>query len=97
MKKLGFLVLLEARPGKENALAELLQGALALANAEARTLTWYAVRSGPQSFAIFDTFADETGRKAHIEGPIAKALMGRADELLAAPPDIRRVDVLAAK
>jgi quinol monooxygenase YgiN len=97
MKKLGFLVLLEAQPGKENALAELLQGALALATAEKGTLTWYAVRSGTHSFAIFDTFADEAGRKAHIEGPIAKALMGRADELLALPPEIRRVEVLAAK
>ena len=97
MKKLGFLVLLEARAGKENALAEFLASALPLANAEAGTLTWYAVRSGPRSFAIFDTFADETGRTAHIEGPIAKALMGKADELLASPPDIRKIDILAVK
>jgi quinol monooxygenase YgiN len=97
MKKLGFLVLLEARPGKENALAEFLASALPLANAEAGTLTWYAVRSGPSSFAIFDTFADETGRTAHIQGPIAKALMGKADELLASPPDIRKIDILAVK
>jgi quinol monooxygenase YgiN len=97
MKKLGFLVLLEARPGKETALAEFLASALPLANAEATTLTWYAVRSGPRSFAIFDTFADEAGRTTHIEGPIAKALMGKADELLASPPDIRKIDILAVK
>ena len=97
MMKLGIVALLEARPGKENALAELLVGAQSLAAAEAGTLTWYAVRSGPRGFAIFDTFVDETGRTAHIEGPIAKALMGRADELLASPPDIRKVDLLAVK
>ena len=95
--KLGILALIEAKPGKETAVAELLTGAVALARAEAGTRTWYAFRVGPRSFGIFDTFADEAGRKAHLEGEIAKALLGKADELLASPPDIRLVDVVAAK
>lgn len=97
MLKLGFLALLEARPGKERELAALLEGAQALAAAEAGTIVWYAFQVGPQTFGIFDAFHDEAGRKAHIEGPIAQALMARADELLASPPDIRRIDVLAVK
>jgi quinol monooxygenase YgiN len=95
--KVGIVALLEAKPGKEEALAELLRSAQALAVQEAGTVVWYAFRSGPHSFGIFDAFADEAGRKAHLQGRIAAALLGRADELLAAPPDIRNVDVLAAK
>lgn len=95
--KLGILALLEAKPGKEGAVAELLSGAVALARQEGQTVTWYAWKSGPRSFGIFDTFDDEAGRKAHLEGEIAKALMGKADELLAVPPDLRMIDILANK
>ncbi len=95
-KNLAILALLEARPGKEGELADLLRSARALAVDEANTLTWYAVQAGPQSFAIFDTFETEAGRTAHLQGRIAAALVGRAEELLARPPDIRKVDVIAA-
>lgn len=95
--KLGICALIEAKPGKEAAVAELLSGAVALAREEAGTVTWYAFRAGPRSFGIFDTFADEAGRKAHLEGRIAQALLGKAEELLAQPPDLRLVDILAAK
>jgi len=97
MLKLGFLALLEARPGKEAEVAALLKSAQALAAAEAGTIVWYAFQVGPHTFGIFDAFRDEAARTAHIEGPIAAALMARADELLASPPDIRKIDVLAAK
>jgi quinol monooxygenase YgiN len=51
----------------------------------------------PSTFGIFDVFPDDSGRQAHLQGPIAAALMEKADELLAAPPDIKPIDVLAAK
>lgn len=95
--KYAIVALLEAKAGKEQEVAELLTGARALAVEEKGTRTWYAWQTGPRSFGIFDTFDDEDGRKAHLDGPIAKALMGKADELLAAPPDLRMADVLAAK
>lgn len=95
--KLGIVALLEAKPGKEEVLADLLRSAQALAVQETATVVWYAFRSGPHSFGIFDAFADEAGRTAHLQGRIAAALVGRADELLASPPDIRKVDVLATK
>src|ERR1041384_959779 len=97
MEKVGIVALLEARPGKEGAVAELLGSAVALANEENQTVKWYAFQSGPRSFGIFDTFADDAGRTAHLQGRIAAALMGKADELLASPPDIRKVDLLAVK
>lgn len=97
MAKLGLLARIEARTGKEDEVEAMLRGALPLARAEAGTRTWYAFRLGPSSFGIFDTFDDEAGREAHLDGEIAKALMGKADELLAKPPQIDKVDVLAVK
>lgn len=97
MAKLGLLARIEAKTGKEDEVESMLCGALALARAEAGTRSWYAFKLGPSSFGIFDTFDDEAGREAHLGGKIASALMGKADELLAKPPQIDKVDVLASK
>jgi len=97
MVKVGLLVRLVAKPGKEQVVADFLAGALPLAQAEAGTLTWFALKLSATEFGIFDAFPDDTGRKAHLNGPIAAALMANAAELLAAPPVIEQVDVLAAK
>ena len=97
MVKLALFVRLEAKPGQETALANFLAGALPLANAEAATSAWFALKFGPSTFGIFDAFADEAGRTAHLQGPIAAALMANAAALLALPPTIEKVDLLAAK
>lgn len=97
MKKFGLLVRLEAKAGKEKAVEEFISGALPLAIEEEYTITWYAFRINSSTFGIYDTFADEEGRKAHLGGKIAKALMEKAPELLASPPSIEQLDVLAAK
>ncbi len=93
----GILALLEAKPGKEDEVASFLSGALPLAQAEPATVAWFAIRLGPSTFGIFDAFPDDAGRQAHLSGQIASALMSRADELLAEPPVIPQIDVLAAK
>jgi quinol monooxygenase YgiN len=93
----GLLVRLEAKPGKEADVENFLRGALPLAQEEPATITWYAIRLGPSTFGIFDTFPDDSGRQAHLSGPIAAALMANASELLAQPPTIETVDILAAK
>ena len=97
MVKVALLVRLEAKPGKEATVADFLAGALPLANQEAQTTAWFALRLGPSTFGIFDAFPGEEGRAAHLKGPIAAALMANAAELLSTPPVIERVDVLAAK
>jgi quinol monooxygenase YgiN len=97
MVKVALLVRLQAKPGKEADVARFLEGGLALANQEATTPIWFALRLGPATFGIFDAFADDAGRKAHLAGQIAAALMAKAPELLAQPPQIEHVDVLAAK
>jgi quinol monooxygenase YgiN len=97
MEKRAILALVEAKAGKEQDVEKFLKSALALAQAESKTIRWYAIKLGPASFGIFDTFEDDSGRDAHLNGEIAKALMANASELLAKPPQIQKVDVLAAK
>jgi quinol monooxygenase YgiN len=97
MEKLALLAGLEAKPGKEQEVSEFIKSALALAQNEPETIRWYALRLGPSTFGIFDSFGSETGRQAHLQGPIAQALMAKADELLAAPPLIEPVTLLAVK
>lgn len=97
MDKFALLGLLRAKAGKEQELEVFLKSALPLAVQEAGTTSWYAVKLGPDRFGIFDTFANETGRDAHLNGEIAKALFAKADELLAEPPQIEKLEILAAK
>jgi quinol monooxygenase YgiN len=93
----ALLARIEAKPGKEAAVRDLLAGAVALANQERQTTVWFALQFGPASFGVFDAFADDAGRQAHLDGEIAKALMANAPTLLSKPPQIDPVDVLAAK
>ena len=93
----GLIVRLEAKAGKDEELAAFLESALPLVEQEPATVAWFAVRAGTNSFAIVDVFPDDAGRQAHLEGAVAAALGERADELLAEPPSIHPVDVLAAK
>ena len=90
-------VALEAKPGKEKELENFLTDALPVVQAEPATVTWYAVRMGPGKFGIFDTFADDAGREAHLQGKVAAALMAKASELLVKPPRIEKIGIMAAK
>src|SRR5712675_3465362 len=97
MLKLSLFVRLEAKSGKEEEVAAFLMQGLELANQETTTPLWFALRFGPTTFAIFDAFYDEAGRQNHLNGPIAKALMAQAANLLAAAPVIEQATVLGAK
>ena len=97
MVKVGLFVPLEAKPGKEKDVENFLRDGLALVNEEPATTAWFAVRIGLTTFGIFDVFPDEAGRQAHLSGRVAAALMAKAPELFAKPPDIQKLDVIAAK
>ncbi|MBB5191685.1 quinol monooxygenase YgiN [Silvimonas terrae] len=97
MVSLAIYAELKAKPGKAAEVEAFLKSALPLANAEAGTTVWFALKLAPDIYGIFDAFADEDSRTAHLQGPIAAALMANASELLDGPPAIHKVDVLAAK
>src|SRR5262249_30409149 len=90
-------VRLEAKPGREQEVADFLMQALQMADQEATTPLWFALRLGPSTFGVFDAFPDESGRQAHLNGPIAKALMAKAPKLLAVPPAIEKTEILGGK
>ena len=97
MSRLSIWAQLEAKPGKEREVEEFLKSAQPLAERERETISWYAIKMGPGKYGIFDTFADETGRNAHLNGEIAKALFAKAKDLLAKPPEISKPEILAFK
>ena len=97
MNKFAIWAQLEAKPGKEREVEEFLKSAQPLAEKESGTTAWYAVKIGPAKFGIFDTFADEQGRDAHLNGEIAKALFAKAQELFAKEPEIHKISILAEK
>jgi quinol monooxygenase YgiN len=97
MYTLALFARLEAKAGKEREVAKFLETGLALANQETTTPIWFALRLGPTTFGVFDAFTDENGRQAHLNGPIAKALMAQAPDLFSKPPAIEKIEVLGAK
>jgi quinol monooxygenase YgiN len=99
MTKFGLYVPLQAKPGKEKEVADFLRSAVPVVNDEPGTVSWFAIQEGPSSFAIFDTFDDEAGRDAHLNGKVAAALMekAKAGDLLEKQPEIYKLEILADK
>jgi quinol monooxygenase YgiN len=98
MVTVALFVRIEAKPGKEAAVEEFLKRGLQIVEGEPATVAWFALRLGPSIFGIFDAFPDDTGRNAHLSGRVAAALMSdQTLALLANPPAIEKIDVLAAK
>jgi quinol monooxygenase YgiN len=97
MTNAALFVRLEAKPGKELEVEQLLRNGLQLVEDEPGTIGWYAIRMGYSTFGIFDTFANDGDRQAHLTGELAKTLMARASQLLVNPPTIEKADVLAVK
>jgi quinol monooxygenase YgiN len=97
MVTVALYVRLEAKPGKEAEVEAFLKSGLPIVREEPGTIAWFGIRIGPSTFGIFDAFPDEAGRQAHLAGRVAAALMAKAPELLARPPIIEKVDVLATK
>jgi quinol monooxygenase YgiN len=97
MLKFALYAHLKAKTGKAGEVEAFLKSALPLAEKEAGTITWYAFEESNGTYGIFDTFETESARQAHLDGPIAKALIAKAGELLAEPPAIHKIRLLAAK
>ena len=97
MVKLAFFARLEAKPGKEEAVAQFLDKALEMVKKEPTTINWYAIRLSHGTFGVFDTFNNEDGRQRHLNGPVGQALMAAAPELFTSPLSIDPVEVLELK
>ena len=99
MTRFALYVPLHAKPGKEKDVEDFLRSAVSLVNAEPGTISWFAIQEGPSRFAIFDTFDDEAGREAHLNGKVAAALMEKAKggDLFEKTPEIHKIGIIADK
>jgi len=97
MAKFSLYVPLKAKPGKETEVEAFLKQGAELAKQEPGTVSWFGLKEGPGRYAVFDTFDDEAGREAHLNGAIAKALLANASTLLAEAPQIYKIEILAEK
>ena len=97
MAKYALYAALKAKPGKESDVEAFLRQGAQMSESENGTVSWYALKEGEGRYAVFDTFDDEQGRDAHLNGEIAKALMAKSEELFSEAPKIHKIDVLANK
>jgi quinol monooxygenase YgiN len=98
MAKFAFFVELKAKPGKESEVEAFLKRGAVMAKAEAGVVSWYGLKEEePGLYGIIDTFNDEVGRDAHLNGELAKALFAKAGELFSEAPKIHRLHVIAQK
>jgi quinol monooxygenase YgiN len=97
MAKQAIWVMLKTKPGKEADVEAFLKQGASMSNDEPKTVTWYGVKMGPGIYGVFDTFDDEAGRDAHLNGEIAKALMANASELFSNKLEIEKMEIIAKK
>ena len=97
MAKFAIYVSLKAKPGKEKDVEAFLKQGAEMSKKEPFTVHWYGLKEAAGHYSVFDTFNDEAGRDAHLNGEIAKALMAKAGELLSEPPKIHKIQVIATK
>ena len=95
--RVGLLARLEAKPEHAQDVATLMAGGAAIVADEPATALWFGIQVSPTTYAIFDAFADDAGRDAHLAGKLAQTLVAKAPELLASPPVIEKVDLLATQ
>ena len=94
---LSVFVHMKAKPGKEQEVEDFLKSGLAIVEQEPGTIAWFAIKTGPGIYGIFDVFESEAGREAHLTGRVAEALFAKAPDLFREPPTVGKPDLLAAK
>jgi quinol monooxygenase YgiN len=98
MAKFALYAELKAKPGKEAEVEAFLKQGAEMAKAEAGTVHWYGFKEDKGGvFGVFDTFNDEAGREAHLNGEIAKALIANAATLLSEAPKIHKIELVGEK
>ncbi len=95
----GLLVIMNAKAGKSEAVEQFLKAGRQLIDDEPETLSWYAIKIDDTTYGIFDTFNDNHGRDAHLNGKVAAALLENAPVLLHdfKATAIQKIDILACK
>ena len=99
MANFALLVELKAKPGKESEVEAFLKKEAAIVKGEPGTVSWHAakVEGEPGVYRIFDTFDDEVGREAHLNGEAGQELAANAEKLFSVAPKVNLLQVVAEK
>jgi quinol monooxygenase YgiN len=95
----AFYILIEALPGRQDEVVQMLRDIRAAVEDEPATGPWYAVRHSATTFAIFEAFPDIAGRNAHVAGRGGDIFrdIARMNRILARPAHVQKVDILLNK
>lgn len=95
----AYLIVLEAKPGKEDLLQAFLQDIHKGVDQEPLTGPWFGLRYSKTTFCIFEAFPSADARHTHDGGPGGRNFL-RSDllkDMLAYPAHLSRLDVLHGK
>ncbi|HTJ35560.1 MAG TPA: antibiotic biosynthesis monooxygenase [Dactylosporangium sp.] len=95
MVSVGLLVSIEAKPDRADEFADRLGSVVEIVRAEGKAVVWFGLRLGPTTFAIYDAFANDEDRQAHLDANLG-ALLKAGEELFTGPPTVQRIDVVAS-
>jgi quinol monooxygenase YgiN len=95
MITVGLLIRVEAKPDKVAEVEAALKSAVAPVRAEGKAVVWFGLRLGPTTFAIYDAFANDDDRQAHLKANF-EALRAAGAELFAEPPTVEHIDIVAS-
>ena len=95
----AFLILIEARIGKEQEVLRMLADIRECVEEEPATGPWYAVQLSATNFAIYEAFPNIAGRDAHVAGGGGNIFrdVERMNAILAKPAHVQKVDILLSK
>ncbi|WP_242136890.1 MULTISPECIES: antibiotic biosynthesis monooxygenase [unclassified Sphingomonas] len=98
MTTVALLIEMKAKPGKEADVEAFLAKEASLVKGEPGTLTWHAagIEGEAGVYRVFDTFADEAAREAHLNGPAGQEFVEKAGGLFA-ESKMYRLQVIAHK
>jgi quinol monooxygenase YgiN len=93
----ALLLTFKAKASKNDEVEQFLRSAESIVAEEPGTIAWFAIGMGDGQYGIFDVFADNKGRLAHLSGKVPRALARNALSLVGSVPDMKMIDVLADK
>ncbi|GGE52163.1 hypothetical protein GCM10007421_28260 [Halopseudomonas oceani] len=95
----AFYIHLEAKPGREDEVVQMLRDIRLCVEQEPGTGPWFAVRFSERVFGIFEAFFDLAGRQAHVEGGGGDIFRDRErmNAILVDAARVHRLDVLMSK
>jgi quinol monooxygenase YgiN len=88
--------IVQARPGKEEELEDLIRAIVPKVQAEERTIeyTIHRAQNIPGRFFFYEKYLDQDACDSHMATPYLQELLARFEDLLATAPDVEIFEVI---